>query len=363
MLLTGISLLGWVHTIACLIAIFAGAYVLCTRKGTRRHRLWGWWYAGSMAVLNTTIMAVYRFDIRPGKPPQIGPHIFGIFHWMALVTLTAVILAIFAASRQKRLPWGHVHAQSMLFSYYLLIGGLLNEVFVRVTALRSFAMALSPHAGNPVNTVLAREAQTAGMMIWLALALWFAIKVTRERAPKTATIGYPLRYSGGLLTACAGIGIIIGGLLGSPGYGLIAGLAAGFIVSRRAAATVRPYWGRPSLSQLRVLVSVIGLEMTIFSLLGASGAFAHMAHSMMFEITLAIVGFHFLPMRWTHGPLMPLLGAAVLMWLGGGVMMHLPLPVIAAGDGLLKLGFGLAMAWPLIKSATTDPTPGEYRQA
>jgi hypothetical protein len=316
-----------------------------------------------MAVLNTSIMTIYRFDIRPGKPPQVGPHIFGIFHGMALVTLAAVLLAIFAASRQKRLLWAHVHPQSMLFSYYLLIGGLINEMLVRITALRNFAMTLSPHAGNPANTVLAREAQTAAMMIWLILALWFAVKVTRERASKTGTIGYPLRYSGGLLTACAGIGIIIGGLLGFPGYGLIAGLAAGFIVARRAAAIVRPRWGRPSLGQLRVLVGVIGLEMTIFSLLGASGAFAHMAHAPMLEITLAIVGFHFLPMRWSHGPLMPVLGAAVLAWLGAGVTMHLPLPVIAAGDGLLKLGFGLAMAWPLVKPATRDSSPSEYRQA
>jgi uncharacterized membrane protein len=363
MLLTGISLLGWVHTIACLIAILAGAYVLCARKGTRRHRLWGWWYAGSMAVLNISIMTVYRFDIRPGKPPQVGPHIFGIFHGMVLVTLAAVILAIFAASRQKRLLWAHVHAQAVLFSYYLLIGGLINEMFVRITALRSFAMTLSPHAGNPANTLLAREAQTATMTIWLVLVLWFAIKVTRGRAPKTVTIGYPLRYSGGLLAACSGIGIIVGGLLGSPGYGLIAGMAAGFIVARRAAAIVRPRWGRPSMSQLRVLIGVIGLEMTIFSLLGASGAFAHIAHAAMFEITLAIVGFHFLPMRWSHGPLMPLLGAAVLVWLGAGVTMHLPLPVIAAGDGLLKLGFGLAMAWPLMMAATRDASQSQYRQA
>lgn len=351
MLLTGISLLGWVHTIACLVAIFAGAYVLCAPKGTRRHRYWGWWYAGSMLVQNISIMAVYRFDIHPGKSPQIGPHIFGIFHGMALAALAAVVLAIFAASRQKRLLWAHVHVQAMLFSYYLLIGGLINEMFVRITVLRNFAMTLSPHAGNPVNTVLAREAQTGGMVIWLVLALWFAIKVMRERAPKSVTIGYPLRYSGGLLAACAGIGIIAGGLLGSPGYGLIAGMAAGFIVARRAAAIVRPRWGRPSVTQLRVLVGVIGLEMTIFSLLGASGTFAHTAHGAMFEITLAVVGLHFLPMRWSHGPLMPLLGVAVLMWLGAGVTMHLPLPAIAAGDGLLKLGFGAAMAWPLMKSA------------
>jgi hypothetical protein len=70
------------------------------------------------------------------------------------------------------------------------------------------------------------------------------------------------------------------------------------------------------------------------------------------EITLGIVGFHFLIMRFSHGPMMPALGAAVLGWLGLGVMLHLPLPVMAGIDGLIKLGFGAAMAWPLLRPST-----------
>ena len=140
MLLTGISLLGWLHSFACLIALFAGAYVLSARKGTRRHRMLGWWYAAATAVQSLSSMGIYRFDISTGKPLHAGSHIFGIFHWLAIAVLMLVLLAIFAASRQRRATWAHVHAQAMLLSYYILIGGLLNEAFVRILLLRNFAL-------------------------------------------------------------------------------------------------------------------------------------------------------------------------------------------------------------------------------
>lgn len=145
MLLTGISLLGWVHTVACLIAILAGAYLLCATKGTRRHRLLGWWYAAAMMVQSLLVMAIYHFDYIPGPHAKPGPHIFGFFHWGSLLALAAVALALFSATRQKRhLAWAHAHTQSMLFSYYLLISALINELFARVVTLRTAALALSP---------------------------------------------------------------------------------------------------------------------------------------------------------------------------------------------------------------------------
>ena len=343
--------MGWIHTIACLIAIPAGAYVLVARKGTRRHRQFGWWYAGSMLVQAVTIMAVYHFDVRLGKNPQTGPHIFGMFHWMALATLVAVLLAVFAASRQKRVAWAHVHAQTMLFSYYLLIGGLVNEMVVRILPLRHLAMTLSPHARNAAATLVAREGQTACMMIWLVLAVYFVLKVMRDRTPGVVTTGHPLRYSGGLFVACAGAGIAIGGVLGMLGMGFMAGAILGFIAARRSAVFVRPRWGRPSMPQLRVMLFAIGLEIVIFSMLGAAGFFQKHPPTTVFETAMGIVGAHFLILRFSHGPFMLALGTAVLAWLGLGHILHLPLQFVALGDGLIKLGFGLAMAWPLLKPA------------
>jgi uncharacterized membrane protein len=350
MLIANISVMGWLHSIACIVALIAGTIVMTARKGTRSHRRLGWWYAGAMAVQAVTIMAVYRFDILPGRIPKVGPHIFGMFHWMAVASFIAVALAILAATRQRRSAiWAHVHAQAMLFSYYLLMGGLINEAIVRVMPLRDLAMALSPRAPNPATSLLAGEAQTGWMMIWLALAFWFFLKVGRDRAPRPVTIGHPLRYSGGLFVACVGAGILAGAVTNIIGWCVLGGFVLGFIAARRSAPWVRERWGRPSLAQLRVLVFAVGLEITIFAALGRSGFFVHAPRAMVWQTSLAIVGLHFLVMRFSHGPMMLALGAVVLGWLEIGQLLHLPPQVMAAGDGTIKLVFGLAMAWPLLR--------------
>jgi hypothetical protein len=355
MLLTGISLLGWAHTVACLIAIFTGAYVLLASKGTRHHRRWGWWYAVAMVVQSLLVMAVYRFDYIPGPHARPGPHIFGFFHWGSLLALAAIALALFSASRQKRhLGWAHAHAQSMLFSYYLLMSALINELFARLTILRAAALALSPHATTTLGTMLVRQAQLAGLIAWLACVLAFALKVYRQRKPPAFTMGYPMRYSGGVFVACVGTGILAGSLVGRGvlGWGVLAGFIAGVVLARRVAPYVIRHWGLPSLAQGRAMTIAVTFEFAIFNVLGASGVFAVMSRAAVWEIALAIVGAHFLLMRWSHGRLMLTLGIAVLGWLALGAMLHLPLNVIGIGDGVLKLGFGLAMAWPLMKIAT-----------
>jgi hypothetical protein len=366
MVLTGISLLGWVHSFACLIAIFAGAYVLSARKGTHRHRIWGWWYAVAMVAQSLLVMGLYRFDFIPGPHAKPGPHIFGFFHWGSLLAMAAVALALFSAARQRRhLVWAHAHAQSMLFSYYLLISALINELFARVAVLRAAALALSPHTATTLNTILVRQAQLACLIVWVACAVRFALKVYGQRRPPAFTIGYPMRYGGGLFVACVGLGILIGGVLGGAAlsWGVLAGFIAGIAVARRAAWRVAQRWGSPSLAQGRAMTIAVTLEFAIFNIMGSSGVFALMSRAIVWETSLAIVGAHFLLMRWSHGRLMLALGLAVLTWLGLGVAAHLPLQMMAMGDGLLKLGFGAAMAWPLFGRAPVESSIPEYQKA
>jgi uncharacterized membrane protein len=78
--------LGWTHTAAALAALIAGAAVLLTRKGTRRHRQLGWAYAVSMLLLNVTALLIYRLFGR-----------FGPFHVGALFSLVTVIAGTSAA--------------------------------------------------------------------------------------------------------------------------------------------------------------------------------------------------------------------------------------------------------------------------
>jgi len=252
----------------------------------------------------------------------------------------------------------------MLFSYYLLISALINELFARVAVLRAAALALSPHAATTLGTMLVRQTQLAGLIAWVICALWFALKVYGGRRPPAFTIGYPLRYGGGVFVACVGTGILAGGMLGRGMmiWGLLAGFLAGIAFARRVAGRVARCWGSSSLVQGRVMTFAVTLEFAVFNVLGSSGIFASIGRAATWEISLAIVGAHFLLMRWSHGRLILALGVAVLSWLGFGVAAHLPLQMVAIGDGLLKLGFGTAMAWPLFRRAAVSSMP-EYKNA
>jgi len=145
-------------------------------------------------------------------------------------------------------------------------------------------------------------------------------------------------------------------------WGFFAGVAAGIAMARRASRLVKPRWGSPSLAQGRAMTFAVTLEFAIFQILGGGGFFAQMSRAAAWETGLAIVGFHFLIMRWSHGRWMAFLGLSVLVWLGAAIWMHLSLQLVALGDGLLKLGFGAAMAWPLVRPAATAQSVPEYRR-
>lgn len=128
-----ISLIGWLHTAVCVAAMAAGAVALCTRKGSARHRHWGRWYVRTMIPAQLTALLIYTGG---------G---FRIFHWLAVIALALVALGALAAPRQGRLPWSLTHVTCMVWSYYLLIGGAVNEAFLRLPVLRS----VSPFDGGP----------------------------------------------------------------------------------------------------------------------------------------------------------------------------------------------------------------------
>jgi uncharacterized membrane protein len=118
--------LGWIHSLACLVALAAGALIFVTPKGTRRHRQVGQWYLGSMLVLNLTALGIY----------QLG--VFFFPHVLAIATLVLIALGWGAARLIRRHGvWKHVHLSSMIVSYYMLIGGGVNEVYLRIDAMRA----------------------------------------------------------------------------------------------------------------------------------------------------------------------------------------------------------------------------------
>lgn len=179
--MTGVSLIGWFHTLAATLSILVGGAVILGAKGTARHRFLGRTYFAAMIAANASSFAVYHFDVARFVPFTAGPGIFGLFHWESVFTLAVLLVAFYAASRQRRAVWAYVHPIAMLTTYYMLIGGLVNELFVRVPAIRNLAMAELHGAGNPVRAPIAGMTQGAVMMIFLAMLVYFVAKVALTR--------------------------------------------------------------------------------------------------------------------------------------------------------------------------------------
>lgn len=127
--------LGWVHFVASLIAVAVGALVLVRPKGTAVHKLRGRIYVVAILVTSITALGIYR----------VGGFFFA--HWFGVAALIVTTVGITAAHfKIPRAGWMHLHLTSMLVSFYILIGGGVNEVFLRVSFLRR----LIPNLNSPV---------------------------------------------------------------------------------------------------------------------------------------------------------------------------------------------------------------------
>lgn len=156
-----ISIIGWIHTIACVFAMLAGAVALFAVKGSVDHKKWGHWYVYTMLATNVSALMIY-----PNGE-------FNIFHWMAVGTLAALFLGWYAAPRQRSLTWANTHLSCMIWSYYMLYGGLINESFLRIPALREY----SPFFGS--EGAIFGMTQMLVMLVFIVLWLKFLLRTTR----------------------------------------------------------------------------------------------------------------------------------------------------------------------------------------
>lgn len=177
----GVSLTGWLHTLTCTAAILIGAFVFLGGKGTPAHRMAGRWYVGMMLAANLSSFGVYHFDIGGFDPFVSGPGIFGLFHWEAVFTLVVLLFGWLAATRQRHAVWAYLHPILMLTTYYVLTGGLVNELIVRVPAIEAFARASDPKAINPVLTPVGNTAQGITLFLFIVLIIKFSGDVRRFR--------------------------------------------------------------------------------------------------------------------------------------------------------------------------------------
>jgi hypothetical protein len=67
-------------------------------------------------------------------------------HYLAIACLIVIIPGIIAI-RRKHKHWLKVHIISMVISYYLLIGGAINEAFLHIPKLRPYLINNEPIVG------------------------------------------------------------------------------------------------------------------------------------------------------------------------------------------------------------------------
>jgi len=179
--MTNISWIGWIHTVASVVSLVVGAYVLFAVKGTHLHRRMGKIYFGVMLVTIFTVFFVYNFDIQ-FVPFKVGPGIFGLFHYQTVFTLVLLLVALLSAPRQRHPFAAYAHPVAMTMTYYMLVAALINEIFVRVLPLRQIAAAqVAGTATTAAQAPIVRFTQLGARIVFLLLIAWFVVKVARSR--------------------------------------------------------------------------------------------------------------------------------------------------------------------------------------
>lgn len=121
--ISDISLIGWIHTAACIAALVFGGWNIVAVKGSPSHKFRGRGYVATMVVAMVLSFGIYRRDFSFFRGANSTVGIFGFLHWLSVAALLLTVLGYCAASRQQRGFWAYTHPVAMTISYYLLVGG------------------------------------------------------------------------------------------------------------------------------------------------------------------------------------------------------------------------------------------------
>jgi uncharacterized membrane protein len=118
------DLLGWSHFLLALLGLVSGPLIFLWRKGNTRHRIAGSVYVISMATTNISALLIY--DLTKS---------FNLFHFFAVFSL--VVLAFAFVAIRKFITSGHVkylhmHAHTMVWSWFGLVMAAIAEVVTRL---------------------------------------------------------------------------------------------------------------------------------------------------------------------------------------------------------------------------------------
>lgn len=77
------DIIGWIHTIAAVIALLTGSMILAKAKGTALHKKIGRFYGISMLIVCTTAFMIYRVH-----------NSIGILHFFAFISTITLLLGM-----------------------------------------------------------------------------------------------------------------------------------------------------------------------------------------------------------------------------------------------------------------------------
>jgi uncharacterized membrane protein len=160
--------LGLVHLVASLVALALALLVLVRPKGTAIHKMRGTIYVIAVLATSITALGIYRRGI------------FFLPHWFAVASLIAIAAGFGAAHfKRPRAGWLQLHLTCMLASVYILVGGGVNEVFLRVGLLRRLVAANGP-------SIIGRTHVTVIVLFAVLIAYFNAVTLLRRRAGRSA---------------------------------------------------------------------------------------------------------------------------------------------------------------------------------
>lgn len=143
------------HTVTASLSLILGAVVLFGKKGTPRHQKLGIYYFWLMIFTNVSALFIYNL----GK--------FFFPHWLAIVTLAVLLPGLIITRFKTYKHWLKVHIIFMVISYYMLIGGAINELFLHTPSLRPYIINNHPIIGI---------CQMIAQIIFIILLIYFLRK-------------------------------------------------------------------------------------------------------------------------------------------------------------------------------------------
>ena len=123
------------HILAASLSLIFGTIVIFGKKGTSKHRKLGLYFFYAMLINNVTALFILN---------AFGKWFFP--HYLAIACLVVIIPGIIAV-KLKHKYWLKIHIICLVISYYLLIGGAINETFLHVPNLRPYLINNAPIVG------------------------------------------------------------------------------------------------------------------------------------------------------------------------------------------------------------------------